>query len=1128
MTERIADREERLRAIDPAESFIVQAPAGSGKTELLIQRFLTLLGTVDQPESIVAITFTKKAAGEMRHRVVGALQRAASEPSPDKEHERRTWDLAKRVLDRDRQHTWELIQQPSRLRIQTIDSLCGTLVRQMPWLSRMGAPASPEDHADYLYRAAASATLDLLEGEDAGRASALERVLQHLDNNVGSVSTLLVGMLRRRDHWLRHVVPNAPSAGFRERLRVSFHRIITAELEQVCRLFPQDFTADLLELARFAAGNLADQGESPLARCGDLREMPGSEPSDLDVWLGLTDMLLTKDGARRKVLDKRSGFPATPAGRAAKERCLSIALSSGLVDRMQALRSLPPGDFSESQWEVLGALLELLPVAVAQLKLVFRQEGKVDFTEIAQASRTALGTADVPTDLAFALDCRIQHLLVDEFQDTSYGQYELLEKLTEGWEDGDGRTIFLVGDPMQSIYAFREAEVGLFLRARAEGIGRIGLTPLTLSVNFRSNAGIVDWVNSALGAAFPNEEDMFKGAVTYAPCVAIDDSGGDDAVRVHPFFDKLPEEEAEKILEVIREAQRETPEGSIAVLVRSRSHLTAIIKTLQRAGQNYRAVEIDALAERPVVQDLLALTGALLHSGDRPAWLAVLRAPWCGLTLADLHALIAGDFSSAVWDLIRDTPRAEPLSVDGQARLDRIRPVLSTALAQRGRIPLRRWVEATWIALGGPACLDNRTGIEDACAYLDLLEDSVAGADLQDAERFREDVAGLFARPDVEAKATLQLLTVHKAKGLEFDTVIVPGLGRPTRPEEPRLLLWLEYIDRRNETQLLLAPIKETGTDSDPTYAYLRKIHAVKADHESTRLLYVAATRARKRLHLLGHASIHPETGELKAPDSRTLLSKIWAAVGQGFERAAAAGASPVAPVVAPVTVGDALPEPLGIPLRRLSTEWRSVSPPPDAEWRPQFPEFVSDSDALARTNISFEWASELQRRVGIVVHALLQRLDPDRPEWNPGTVESALMAQGLTGEKLQEAMRRVEAALRATVADPRGQWILARHEEDRREYELSGVVAGRLRHFALDRTFVDESGIRWIVDYKTGIREGGDLEGFLDNEQVRYREQLEGYARIVGRLDSRPIRLGLYFPMLSAWREWKFESSQA
>ena len=133
------------------------------------------------------------------------------------------------------------------------------------------------------------------------------------------------------------------------------------------------------------------------------------------------------------------------------------------------MRSLPPPRFEAAQWDMLGALLVLLPIAVGQLRLVFQHEGRVDFTEIAISARISLGTDAEPTDLAFAIDCRIQHLLVDGFQDTSQSQYELLTQLVGEWQPGDGRTLFLVGDPMQSIYGFREADVGLFLRARTEG-----------------------------------------------------------------------------------------------------------------------------------------------------------------------------------------------------------------------------------------------------------------------------------------------------------------------------------------------------------------------------------------------------------------------------------------------------------------------------------------------------------------------------------------------------------------------------------------------------------------------------------------------------------------------------------
>ena len=123
---------------------------------------------------------------------------------------------------------------------------------------------------------------------------------------------------------------------------------------------------------------------------------------------------------------------------------------------------------------------------VAQLQVVFKERGSVDFSAISLAALTALGTDDAPTDLALYFDVKLRHILVDEFQDTSITQHNLLRKLTAGWETNDGRSLFVVGDPMQSIYRFRQAEVGLFLQSQLQGIGNIQLKPLQLTVNFRS------------------------------------------------------------------------------------------------------------------------------------------------------------------------------------------------------------------------------------------------------------------------------------------------------------------------------------------------------------------------------------------------------------------------------------------------------------------------------------------------------------------------------------------------------------------------------------------------------------------------------------------------------------------
>ena len=1119
MPDRIQDQEQRRQALDHSQSFIVQAPAGSGKTELLIQRFLTLLGLADQPESIVAITFTRKAAAQVRHRVIGALQNA-SKPTPEAAHENFTWKLAQAALARNDTFNWRLTEYPGRLRIQTIDSLCATFVRQMPWVSRMGAPPQPEDNVAHLYRQAATETLQMLDSPQTQDvvAAALSKLLSHLDNNFGTVEKLLATMLASRDQWLRHVVGNPEVERLRNDLEDSLREILEAALGELAAIFPERFKTETVELAQFAAGNLSRNGKSgDVLACDGLQGFPATSVDALEQWRGLAGLFLTGLGTRRQRLTKNEGFPATDRGRTAKERLNAIELDDTVVERLHAVRSLPPPRFEAAQWDMLGALLVLLPIAVGQLRLVFQHEGRVDFTEIAISARISLGTDAEPTDLAFAIDCQIQHLLVDEFQDTSQSQYELLTQLVGEWQPGDGRTLFLVGDPMQSIYGFREADVGLFLRARTEGVGPVVLTPLTLSVNFRSTAGVVDWVNRAFGTAFPSVENRFTGAVTYEPSVPFRTESDEDAVCVHAFLASDLDLEAERVLEIIGETRTQHPDGTIAVLVRSRSHLFGIVSALRRAGERFSAVEIDALGERPVVGDLVALTRALLHPADRIAWLSLLRAPWCGLTLADLHALVDGDFNRPIWDILKTGEWQTRLSPDGIGRLERLIPVLSDAIDRRGTLAVPRWVEGVWIAIAGPACLKTRTDLEAAAAYLDLLEQSMVGLDIRDERKFADDIARLFAPSDVEAGDGLQLLTVHKAKGLEFDTVILPGLGRRTRTDDQRLLMWLEYMSG-GEPRLLLAPIRKVGVNKDPIYDYLRKVHATKSDQESTRLLYVAATRARRRLHLLGHTRLNQDGKAFKAPDPRAVLSKIWGAVEADFVEAfrGVDGEDARFPKDAELA---------GIPLRRLSLDWTAPAPPEDIAWNAATP---TDLEEVGVHRPVFEWASELQRRVGIVVHRMLQEVQArEELAVRKDTLRVALRSEGLDDEKLDEALTRATVALENAVADERGRWILSGHEDDQREYTLSTVVERKVRHFVLDRTFVDD-GVRWIIDYKTSTHEGSGRDAFLDNEQTRYREQMESYARVMRALDPRPIRLGLYFPLVQGWREWAFEEAAA
>ncbi|MFM7294867.1 MAG: UvrD-helicase domain-containing protein, partial [Burkholderiales bacterium] len=229
----VIDQDERLRALDVGRSFIVRAPAGSGKTRLLIQRYLALLVTVDEPEEVIAITFTRKAASEMRARVLSAFAGVSEADGDAVVGDAPTRALAAQVLARDAERNWQLLANSARLRIQTIDSLNTSLTRQMPMMSRFGAQPESVDDASVLYRRAARQLISQINDDDPV-ADDIATLLTHLDNNLGVVEALIADMLRGRDHWLR----NLPKMHQREALEAALSRVRKHAVAEVAALYP--------------------------------------------------------------------------------------------------------------------------------------------------------------------------------------------------------------------------------------------------------------------------------------------------------------------------------------------------------------------------------------------------------------------------------------------------------------------------------------------------------------------------------------------------------------------------------------------------------------------------------------------------------------------------------------------------------------------------------------------------------------------------------------------------------------------------------------------------------------------------------------------------------------------------
>ncbi|MFO7764981.1 MAG: UvrD-helicase domain-containing protein [Pelovirga sp.] len=1103
------DQQQRLQAIDVTCSCIVQAPAGSGKTELLIQRLLALLGVVEKPQQILAITFTNKAAAEMRRRLLEALSCALTEEQPQQDHAALTWRLARQALDRQGEI---LLLNPSQLAIQTIDSLCATIVRKMPWATRFGGMPEISEDATELYETAVQRLLDHLE-RPGSVSDALQILLQHLDNDMALVQRMLVALLGRRDQWLRHLT--ADRQKLHAELNAVLENICDEHLDHVNRTIPADLVEELVVCADFAAQHCPE--EAAVGHCRGFTTLPAATMEQLPCWCGFAELVLTSSGSVRKTVNKNIGFPPGTEYKADKRRMLNLLADlehvPGLVPALHQLRQLPRRLYSDQQWQLLEVFFDLLPRLVAELWLVFRDRGQTDFTEIALKANQALGEADDPSDLLLQLDHQFQHILVDEFQDTSRLQYQLFSTLTSGWTDGDGRTLFLVGDPMQSIYRFREAEVGLFLNSFGGvfGSAELPMKALRLSCNFRSQQKLVDWANEVFVSIFPQHMDITSGAVAATTAQAVKPSLADRAVRVHPFADVDDQAEAEQIVDLILSTQAQDPEQTIAVLVRGRSHLRHLLPLLRQRGIAYQAKDIEQLEARPAVLDIVHLARALVHRGDRLAWTAVLRAPWCGLTLTDLTMICQFPLDRTIPSILSDSAIMQSVSDDGRRRIERVRPILQRGMAARGQRPLRDLVEGCWLALGGPVGMAD-AALNDADMIFELIEKLDQGGDIKSFDQLARQLRQLYSPPDSRASDKLQIMTIHKAKGLQFDTVILPGLGKKTRHSDTPLLRWLEHPQHG----LLLAPVSERGSrEKDPIYQLVAGLEETKDDHESARLLYVAVTRAIRRLHLLGHA-VTSQDQQLR-PAKGSLLEKLWPHVAHYYEHCRHAATQ--------VTLEENLPV-----QQRLKGDWKLpdvAAVPLVAPLSERGASTVDDIDLV--DDLYSGWEKSMYRHVGTLIHQFFERIARfGDASWKgvPAAqllvhIRQSLRRLGVRQVELDDATNKVRDAVSLALSSHRGRWLLFPHQHQASELALSGFIDGQIVHAIIDRTFVDQ-GVRWVVDYKTSIpAPGADLDAFLLRESLRYQRQMLIYLELIKQYDPYHEAKGaLYFPLIDGWQE--------
>ncbi len=1068
------DQTQRTAAINPIKSFIVQAPAGSGKTTLLVTRYLNLLATVNEPEEVLAITFTRKAAQEMRVRVMAELNKAVTEQ-------------ARAAIERGLARNWNLLASPQRMRIQTIDSFQQGLVQQLPYQSQLSLDYETIENADSLYEEAVHNALERIAASQANFSEEIAAMVAAFDNDAYRVARLLVDMLAKRDQWLQFL-PTVAGISLQNKEATNALKLLISARNKFVEKRIKTFIETLSH-----KNELWDTLKYLVQYSKELSKNPGKyldmkDPSD---WDHLVSLFLTGQNRWRKKIDKNLGFPADYSD---DEKILWFIASKTLQtcvtpEQLGKLRGLPPSELSTSTRQDLTNYALTLLACVQELRKIFDERRVVDFTERSIAARRALRVDDAPTQLALALDYRIRHILVDEYQDTSISQNEFLNLLMEGWQPDDGNTFFAVGDPMQSIYTFRAADLTNFLTADTGGIRHRHVEKLQLTANFRSSAHLVNWYNETFAPILGTTNDAELGQVAFAKSEEMNRTTNESTHGLVILESNDRAAEAELVAQKVIELHEKNPEASIAVLVRKRIGINTFFDAFRDYGINYRAVDMEPLSDLGAVQDIYSLTCALIDPYNELAWGAFLMCPLVGLPITAIEALKT---SERAMDMALGQP-PEQLSSESVTMLNRIREPLLEAMCDQHR-SLRSRVERLWYQLGGANSyadhLDpNRlvTTKDNVQHFLDILES--ISTDHLNEDMLKERLEASRATQS-DSRAIVEVMTIHSAKGLEFDHVILPACDQKTDTEK-RVPLYA----RNTKDGPLLAVQNELRLD--PMHSMLYKDAAERAKNEISRLLYVGATRAKSTLWVYGTIK-----DESKGPPKRSFLDLIYRNRPPSEED---------------IKTIEEVPE-SELTINRI---WKRIDP--HFHFQPQavLPGFdaniLSENRSDRDTPYLITDALSVPLAIGQLVHSELQRMveiesttlpNSDRVEmWR-----NELRSFGFNSTQIAEMLETVQEQLERTITSDIGRWLLDPHHEQS-AVEVAYTAAtplGGTRTSIIDRTFISK-GTRWIVDYKTS-KIPDDRPIPLEQKVLDHQAQLVRYVDILKQQEDVPTKAAIFF----------------
>ncbi len=1115
-----ADAKVRDEALDPSRSLILESPAGSGKTALLTARYLALLARVGHPRQILAVTFTNRAAAEMLDRITGVLKRAlkGERPKGDGSWKDTLLALALDAVSAHRPLGRRLLS-PDTLMVSTFHGFCARVVRGWPLEADVppGLGLLEPVEQDELLAACVS---DALASVAAGTATyeemaAFRRRLAAADNSVRTLREQLLDLLKRRDRLLLvgSLFAEGGADGFTGTLASRTDQLAASFMRPMEEYFSARAGAwsDLKRALDSAGVPMAER--LPAA-------VPGTGVAHAAAWRTAAEVFLTGSADKspsarsvRQSMGRGTGFPdgfkKHPASALIRELPPSVA------SRLAFVASWPDAGLDGAGAAALADMVCLAGAVLSRFRRARNARG-LDFTELEAAALRALNRFERPSESLIFFHEHLRHVLVDEAQDVNDMQVRILGALTQGWEPHGTETLFVVGDPKQSIYRFRRAEVALFRRMQRTGLAREGeanfpLHALRLSANFRSRPHLVAFANALFGNVMADPDETLD-EVSFAPSEPSREASGAPSpvlaalftcassrsqVEDRPTRAQAREKEAAFVAaRVANLLARGVAGDRIAVLIPARTHLAAFVAAFESLRVPLRIKEGRPMLDAPEVRHLLNLFRALVRPYDDVAWAGALRAPWSRAPLPALEALAAG--SPGPWSArLGEAGDAHPA-------LERFGQVLRHAAPAFGREPFAATLQRVWEDLGGPAAtvgLSGPQGVANALALFDRLltcPSSPPEEALARLERLLEDA---YTPPDPRgAAAGVQVMTIHGAKGLEFDHVFAVAMDhQPARNRRETPAFLVDLIPGNARDPLAAATADRRTGEKVLAHMLLAELGRGRDTAEFKRQFYVAVTRAKEALTLTGLDE------RLKDGSPSASAGPGLAAVEEAWEEG----------LVGPplfVLEHDPCPDaavPPEVPPGRLLPQ-----PPPFAP-RPlpyviSSPSEVEQQTAQAARPGSDEASPEAQAR-GVVMHRIFETLARREPMPGADAVAAALVEEKLTLPLAREMAGDLVQEARLAWNFPPMQNLL-RGAEVVAEWPIEDYDGrGRLRVGRVDLRVQSPAGIV-IVDFKTG-RPAGRLSEWIEAQRRAYSGQLKAYVGMARRAGlGEGLRAALLF----------------